>query len=198
MQTLEQLQSGQLAGCRELRLACGLTEFPRAIFDLADTLELLDLSGNQLSELPVDLPRLHRLRVLFASDNLFTELPAVLGQCPALSMIGFKANRIKQVPPGALPQGLRWLILTDNQIESLPDEIGQCRPLQKLMLAGNRLQSLPPQLAQCQRLELLRISANPLADVTFHHIESNPFSAFRSHPVFGIYEPVRFRHLQAS
>lgn len=35
-------------------------------------------------------------------------------------------------------------------------------------------------------------------DVTFHHIESNPFSAFRSHPVFGIYEPVRFRHLQAS
>ena len=22
--------------------------------------------------------------------------------------------------------------------------------------------------------------------VTFHHIESNPFSAFRSHPVFGI------------
>ncbi len=34
--------------------------------------------------------------------------------------------------------------------------------------------------------------------VTFHHIESNPFSAFRSHPVFGIWEPVRFRHLQAS
>ncbi len=34
--------------------------------------------------------------------------------------------------------------------------------------------------------------------VTFHHIESNPFSAFRSHPVFGILEPVRFRHLQAS
>ncbi len=162
-QTLEQLESGQLAGCRELRLACGLTEFPRAIFDLADTLELLDLSGNQLSTLPPDLPRLHRLRVLFASDNLFTELPAVLGQCPALSMIGFKANRIRHVPAGALPQGLRWLILTDNQVEFLPPDIGQCQPLQKLMLAGNRLQSLPAQLAQCQRLELLRISANPLA-----------------------------------
>ena len=41
---------------------------------------------------------------------------------------------------------------------------------------------------------------NPFAAlaVTFHHIESNPFSAFRSHPVFGIWEPVRFRHLQAS
>lgn len=162
-QTLEQLESGQLAGCRELRLACGLTEFPRAIFDLADTLELLDLSGNQLSTLPPDLPSLNRLRVLFASDNLFTELPSVLGQCPALSMIGFKANRIRHVPAGALPQGLRWLILTDNQVEFLPPDIGQCQPLQKLMLAGNRLQSLPPELAQCQQLELLRISANPLA-----------------------------------
>ena len=72
MQTLEQLESGQLAGCRELRLSCGLTEFPRAILDLADTLELLDLSGNHLSELPADFAGLHQLRVLFASDNAFT------------------------------------------------------------------------------------------------------------------------------
>ena len=36
------------------------------------------------------------------------------------------------------------------------------------------------------------------ASVTFHHIESISFSAFRSHPVFGIKEPVRFQHLQAS
>ena len=163
MHTLEQLESGQLAGCRELRLAAGLKEFPRAIFDLADTLELLDLSGNQLSTLPSDLPRLHRLRVLFASDNVFTELPAVLGQCPALAMIGFKANRIQHVPAGALPKTLRWLILTDNQVAFLPPDIGNCTPLQKLMLAGNRLQSLPDPLAQCQRLELLRISANPMA-----------------------------------
>ena len=163
MQTLEQLESGQLAGCRELHLSCGLTEFPSAIFALADSLELLDLSGNQLSSLPTDFARLHRLRVLFASDNLFTELPAVLGQCPSLSMIGFKANRIRHVPAGALPQGLRWLILTDNHIEFLPPQIGQCQPLQKLMLAGNRLHALPDELAQCQQLELLRISANPLA-----------------------------------
>lgn len=162
MQTLEQLESGLLAGCRELRLSCGLSEFPRAIFALADTLELLDLSGNQLSSLPTDFSRLHRLRVLFASDNLFTELPAVLGQCSSLSMIGFKANRIRHVPAGALPQALRWLILTDNQVEFLPPDVGHCQPLQKLMLAGNRLHALPDELAQCRQLELLRISANPL------------------------------------
>jgi hypothetical protein len=78
-------------------------------------------------------------------------------------MIGFKANRIRHVPADALPPGLRWLILTDNQVEFLPPDIGKCQPLQKLMLAGNRLTALPDELAQCQRLELLRISANPLA-----------------------------------
>ena len=91
MNTLEQLRSGELAGSRRLKLACGLNAFPREIFDLAETLEILDLSGNALSSLPDDLPRLHKLRILFCSDNPFTELPAVLGQCLQLSMIGFKA-----------------------------------------------------------------------------------------------------------
>jgi hypothetical protein len=75
-------------------------------------------------------------------------------------MVGFKANRIRHLPPAALPSRLRWLILTDNQLPELPAELGQCARLQKLMLAGNRLQSLPPEMASCQRLELLRISAN--------------------------------------
>ena len=162
MHTLEQLRAGQLHGVTRLDLAEGLTEFPREIFDLADTLEVLNLSGNALAALPDDLPRLHRLRVLFCSDNQFTDVPAVLGQCPNLEMVGFKANRIRTLPGAALPPRLRWLILTDNALEALPPEIGQCRALQKLMLAGNRLPELPDSLAQCVNLELLRIAANHL------------------------------------
>ncbi|SMG55722.1 leucine-rich repeat-containing protein kinase family protein [Paraburkholderia susongensis] len=158
--TLEQLRAGQLAGARQLKLACGLSEFPREIFDLADTLEVLDLSGNALSALPADLPRLRNLRILFASNNPFTRLPEVLGECAQLSMIGFKANRIREVPGRALPPQLRWLILTDNEIECLPAELGRCTQLQKLMLAGNRLRALPEELIACSRLELLRLAAN--------------------------------------
>jgi hypothetical protein len=165
MHTLEQLRNGELAGIQRLQLRCGLTEFPREIFDLADSLEILDLSGNQLSTLPDDLPRLHKLRVIFCSDNPFTELPEVLGQCQQLSMVGFKANRIAHVSPKALPPLLRWLILTDNALTHLPAEIGQCTEMQKLMLAGNQLRSLPPELAMCTRLELLRISANQLTEI---------------------------------
>ncbi|MBD8561940.1 protein kinase [Pseudomonas fluorescens] len=162
MNTLAQLKAGQLAGAMRLDLACGLTEFPREIFDLADSLEILNLTGNALSSLPDDLHRLTHLRVLFCSDNAFTELPQCLGQCAQLSMIGFKANQISQVPAAALPPLLRWLILTDNRISQLPDELGQRPLLQKLMLAGNQLTHLPPSLAQCQNLELIRIASNRL------------------------------------
>lgn len=162
MHTLEQLRDGSLAGITRLRLACGLTEFPREIFDLADTLEILDLSGNALSTLPDDLPRLTRLRVLFCSTNRFTVLPAVLGGCANLTMVGFKSNSIREVPATALPAALRWLILTDNAIPQLPATIGNCTQLQKLMLAGNQLTELPRELAACTRLELLRIAANRL------------------------------------
>jgi hypothetical protein len=162
MDTLAQLKAGQLAGTKRLDLSCGLTEFPREIFDLADSLEILNLTGNALSSLPEDLHRLVHLRVLFCSDNAFTELPRCLGQCTQLSMIGFKANQISSVPAASLPPLLRWLILTDNQINQLPSELGERPLLQKLMLAGNHLEQLPRSLAQCKNLELIRIASNRL------------------------------------
>lgn len=163
MHTLDQLRAGQLAGARHLKLACGLRDFPREIFGLADTLEILDLAGNALTALPDDLPRLARLRVLFCSGNPFEVLPEVLGRCPSLETIGFKSCRLHTVPDAALPPTLRWLILTDNRIETLPAGIGRCTGLRKLALAGNRLTGLPPEMAACTSLELLRIAANRIA-----------------------------------
>lgn len=165
MHTLEDLESGTLAGARQVRLTdLGLTEFPRALFHLADTLELLDLSGNHISALPSDFARLHQLRILFASNNPFTELPAVLGQCPQLEMVGFKACQIRHVPADSLPQHLRWLILTDNRVTTLPDSLGQRPRLQKLMLSCNQLQALPD-LSACPQLELLRIASNQFTHI---------------------------------
>ncbi|MFC3606977.1 leucine-rich repeat-containing protein kinase family protein [Stutzerimonas tarimensis] len=162
MHTLEQLERGELAGTTRLDLCADLDELPDAVFGLADTLEVLNLTGNRLSSLPADLSRLHKLRILFCSENRFTRLPDVLGDCPQLEMVGFKANRIRQVDATALPAPLRWLILTDNAIEALPEALGERPRLQKLMLAGNALTGLPASLADAQQLELLRIAANRL------------------------------------
>ncbi len=165
MHTLEQLRSGALKGIRRLKLCCDLTEFPREIFSLSESLEILDLTGNHLSSLPDDLDQLTKLKVIFCSQNQFKQLPAVLGRCESLTMVGFKSNQITEVPEASLPAQLRWLILTDNRIQSLPGNIGQYSKLQKLMLAGNQLTALPDSLALCHHLELIRISANKLASL---------------------------------
>ena len=143
MHTLEQLERGELAGTTRLDLSADLCEVPEAILGLADSLEVLNLSGNQLRSLPAWLPRLGKLRILFGSDNAFTEVPDVLGDCPNLEMVGFKANRISSLPAAALPAALRWLILTDNRLEQLPAELGDCSRLQKLMPVSYTHLTLP-------------------------------------------------------
>jgi hypothetical protein len=139
-----------------------LYEFPREILDLADCLEVLDLSNNHLSELPDDLDRLVNLRILFLSNNDFEKIPSVLARCPKLEMISFKSNALTTVDENVLPVDTRWLILTDNRIEKLPHSMGQLHRLQKLALAGNRLTDLPASMADCHNLELARLSANQL------------------------------------
>ncbi|MDP3610005.1 MAG: leucine-rich repeat-containing protein kinase family protein [Methylophilus sp.] len=161
--TLALLDAGKLVGAKHIKISAGLNHFPAALYTLVDTLEILDLTGNALSSLPDDFHRFNKLRILFCSSNQFTELPAVLGKCKSLSMIGFKANQLSHIAEHAIPtQNLRWFIVTDNALTQLPDSLGACVKLQKLMLAGNQLSALPETLANCHALELLRISANQL------------------------------------
>ncbi|UKT64668.1 leucine-rich repeat-containing protein kinase family protein [Pedobacter mucosus] len=162
MHTIAELLRGELYGITSLTISEELTTFPVAIFELADTLEYLDLSFNNLSALPDDFGRLTKLKIFFCGNNQFKELPAVLGDCPLLNVVGFKSNQIEVINPKAVNPNVRWLILTNNKLSSLPKEIGNCFNLQKLMLAGNRLRELPETLQNCKNLSLLRISANKL------------------------------------
>lgn len=130
MHTVEQLRNGQLAGIQRLQLSEQLTELPREILTLSDSLEILDVSNNLLCELPEWLTELTQLKIVFASNNRFTRLPLVLGQCERLEMVGFKSNQIVRVAEESLPEQLRWLILTDNQIEQLPESLGHRPRLQ--------------------------------------------------------------------
>ncbi|TWX73333.1 leucine-rich repeat-containing protein kinase family protein [Colwellia sp. C1TZA3] len=186
MHTLSQLKSGKLMGIQRLKLSENLSSFPLEILSLADSLEVLDLSNNQLTSLPSVLIKLKKLKIIFASNNRFQVLPEVLGRCENLEMVGFKSNQINQVPANALPTKLRWLILTDNCLETLPDSLGERPKLQKLALAGNKLTKLPLTLAQSNNLELVRISANSLTEcpeqllrlpkLAWFAFSGNPFS----------------------
>lgn len=165
MNTLEELKAGSLQGCTRIQLVAKLTEFPKEIYTLADTLEILDLSNNQLSDLPDDFYKLKNLKRLFLSFNQFKHIPDVLRECPNLIMVAFKGNQITEFKAHCLPTQIEWLILTDNQIPALPDTFGEYSKLKKLALAGNQLTHLPVSMANCKELELIRLSANKLTKI---------------------------------
>jgi hypothetical protein len=162
LQTLAQLNLGQYSDITRLTLNENLTIFPNEIFTLVNSLEVLDLSNNQLSALPDELPLLKKLKILFLTNNQFEKIPTVLAKCPQLEMISFKSNKLTHVDENVLPIQTRWLILTDNKITSLPDSMGELTRLQKFVCAGNQLQQLPDSMGNCKNLELMRLSANQL------------------------------------
>ncbi|KAL8414541.1 hypothetical protein RB594_005685 [Gaeumannomyces avenae] len=166
MHNLEALCSGayKASGLAKLKLVGPLESFPTEILELGETLEHLDLSGTGLSTLPDEFgTRLPRLKIAFFSDCNFVTFPRGLAGCPFLEMVAFRGNGMTNVPEDSLPPRLRWLILTNNQIERLPVSIRTCSRLQKCMLAGNRLTELPDEMSSCRKLGLLRLSANRLA-----------------------------------
>ncbi len=149
----------------KIKLSEGFSTFPNELFSYKDTLEILDLSNNSLSELPENFNKFEKLKIAFFSENNFVVFPEILAKCPSLTMIGFKSNQIEIIPENAFPEKLQWLILTDNKIKNLPESIGNCTKLQKCALAGNQLNILPDSMRNCINLELLRISANKLTEV---------------------------------
>lgn len=162
MKTLEKLKSGNLKNSTYIKITANLEIFPKELYTLVDTLEVLDLTDNNLSDLPDDFDRFKKLKRIFLSNNQFNHVPKILAKLPNLSMIGMRNNKIKIFEENSLPLTTRWLILTDNELETLPYFIGDLKFLQKFMLSGNKLTSLPNSLSKCTNLELLRIAANNL------------------------------------
>ena len=161
MKLKQAFQSCQSSGGKNLNLVgLRLKSLPQAVFAYSDTLELLNLGDNDLDSLPDDFYRLTKLRILFFANNKFRSIPIVLGRLPSLYMLSFKSNLVRDIPSESISPSLEWLILTDNQIHTLPPTIGALTKLKKCMLAGNQLTSLPVEMSQCKKLELLRISSN--------------------------------------
>ncbi|KAK4466396.1 hypothetical protein QBC42DRAFT_327915 [Cladorrhinum samala] len=191
---LETLKNGGYkdAPLTSFKLTCSLPSFPLEIFEFGSTLTHLDLSGTGLSSLPANFSTaLPNLKILFLSSCNFTTFPSVLSTHPNLSMVAFRSNRMTSIPEDSLPLNLRWLILTDNLLPSLPSSLGtSCPKLQKLMLSGNLLTSLPESMSSLANLSLLRLSANrfsslpkwllALPKLAFLSFAGNPCSAPKS------------------
>lgn len=119
---------GELSLLQTLNLNCNkLTALPD--LEHLTSLSKLDVSHNQLSELPETIYKLEHLAEVHASNNHITTISANVCKLAALKVLSLNANKIESVPGElALCHKLRDLHLTDNSIKDnrLAKLIKQC------------------------------------------------------------------------
>ncbi|CAH2988503.1 unnamed protein product [Chilo suppressalis] len=125
------------------------------------SLTYLDLSSNQLAELPREVCQMP-LQVLLVQDNMLSTLPKEIGKMTSLAELDASNNRLTQVPMTLGDcAGLRALDLSNNQLGLLPLQITYLR-LEYLDVSCNCISSLPLELRNMNSLVTLNLDNNPL------------------------------------
>lgn len=126
----------------------------------------LDLSGLNLTSVPLDVFRFTGLRSLFLNDNQLTSIPAEIERLENLQALHLDDNQLTELPPGLSKLSrLRELRLDRNCLATLPYNISRLRALESLAANSNTITRLPAGLARLDRLQSLMLNDNQLEHV---------------------------------
>ncbi len=142
----------------------GYEEALRRIKEAAETgATKLDLSDQELTELPSQLFRLTNLQVLNLGGNRLSSLPSQFIQLTNLTRLALHSNDFSFLPSLLFQlRNLTEIWLDGNQLTNLPTEIVQLKNLNLLFLNNNNLTSLPPEIVRLTNLRELLLRDNPL------------------------------------
>jgi len=137
------------------------------------SIQVLDLSQQNLLELPAEIGKFTNLIWLSLSHNKLTSLSPEIGKLMNLTRLDLQGNRLTRLPPeiGKLTK-LTKLDLHRNYLLSLPPEIGKLTQLIQLNLAYNYITSLPPEIENLKNLKKsdLAIYDSPHGEFKFARI----------------------------
>ena len=152
----------------------------------------LDLSGQELTELPVEIGKLKQLESLIlgkkvegyepvgnrllekVSDNNLKTLPLELLSLPNLRKLDISGNPLESIPDVVTHiLHLEELILIRVELTEIPDAIAKLTNLTQLDLDGNQITQIPEAVAKLTNLTQLDLRSNQITQIP-ETIESLP------------------------
>ncbi|KAL0232865.1 hypothetical protein GEMRC1_011612 [Eukaryota sp. GEM-RC1] len=122
---------------------CHLSKLPPLV--ALRNLKVLDLSDNNLAQIPDDIGVLKSLEVLDLSSNFFLSYPDNLKKLSKLKALDLRNNQMSNIVESHLitfPQ-LTSLMLGDNRLTNFPDLSSSLNKLTKVDLSFNKISLIP-------------------------------------------------------
>ena len=140
---------------------------PSSIADIG-FLNVLYLNSNSITgAVPASIGNLKQLTDLLLYNNLFTDMPATLGDLPNLSNLDLSDNRWTATIPLSFGNlsNLKILNLGNNRLNgAIPDTLSHLSNLKWLVLSNNELTgNIPPSLTNLSNLTDLSLNNNQLS-----------------------------------
>ena len=116
-----------------------LEKLPSSLISIGVNLQFLSLANNKLSTLPTEMSLLTNLREICLNCNKFDAIPTCLYVYEKLETLLISDNQIKEIDVDGLRQlsKLTILDLGNNNIATVPPELGNLRNIRSLTLDGN-------------------------------------------------------------
>ncbi|XP_066259924.1 leucine-rich repeat-containing protein 40-like isoform X1 [Euwallacea similis] len=139
-----------------------LSQFPLSLLLLADYLTELNLSTNQLNEIPAEVAKLSKLKFLDLSNNRLNDLPLDMDSMKHIRELVLFNNRFKKIPDCIFGMiGLEILMLNDNKLDEINiDGLQKLIRLATLSLSNNNISIVPPELGNMSHLRSLELKGN--------------------------------------
>ncbi|MBC1241796.1 leucine-rich repeat domain-containing protein [Nostoc sp. 2RC] len=151
---------------------------------VAEGWQELDLSGQELTELPVEIGKLKQLESLILGKkvggyervggrvlqkvlgNNFKTLPLELLGLPNLRKLDISGNPLESIPDVVTQiLHLEELILIRVELTEIPDAIAKLTNLTQLVLSDNQITQIPEAIAKLTNLTQLNLSDNQITQI---------------------------------
>lgn len=140
-----------------------LREFPKEVFAMTG-LKRLDVSGNIFSEVPAEIGNLSQLEFFNIMDvDTVESLPAEIGKLTSLQEIHLGGTAISALPETVSQLvNLEFLDIMDTAVAKLPDDIGNLKKLQVLDAEETNARLFTDRIATLSSLRKLNLANNGL------------------------------------